>query len=406
MNIEQIGKLANDGQLLNAGQYEVRQRGWLEQGGAADDGAGFARWLVEQGDLTRFQSEALQAGIIGPYRLGPYQLRDGLAAGASWSLFQAEQVEFNQAVSLKVFPATVSRNEQLLVRFGREARVGLEVDHLNVVKTYQVGKVGNVPFIALEELSGESLQQRLSREGRLPFGTACQLIHQVAEGLAYLHSVDIIHRDLRPANLWITTHGVVKIMEFGAALDPLSFVDDVDESADEVGTTTDTRDNSCRIVAGFYDYMSAEQAEDEQSANASSDLYSLGCTLYHCLTGQVPFPDKNPVRQMLRHARATPQVLFDFDHDIPEAVQEIVSRLLAKQPQDRFESAADLAVSLAAIVAPPPLPEIDPVNREFLVWLQTAQTDDITEYEPEFQEFLSFVSDARFKATMSGRPTF
>ena len=109
---------------------------------------------------------------------------------------------------------------------------------------------------------------------------------------------------------------------------------------------------------------------------------------------------------MLRHARAMPQPLFDFDRETPEGVQDIVSKLLAKRPEDRYESADDLNQALADVVAPKPIPELDPVNREFLEWLQTKQSDDITEYEPEFQDFLGFVSDARFKATMSGRPTF
>jgi serine/threonine protein kinase len=99
-------------------------------------------------------------------------------------------------------------------------------------------------------------------------------------------------------------------------------------------------------------------------------------------------------------------LLFDFDHEIPEAVQDIVSGLLAKHPGDRYASADDVCQALANVVAPKAIPELDPVNREFLDWLQTKPSDDVAEYEPEFQDFLEFVSDARFKATMSGRPTF
>ena len=400
MNVEEIGKLAIGGLLLSEIQVQERRQNWLVRGGADDDGFGFAQWLVEQHDLTDFQAGALQAGIPGPYMLGPYRLSFRLTTGHLGVLFHAEHAEFGQPVSLKIFPAAISRDEKLLARFGREARVGLEVDHLHVVKTYQVGKVGPVPFIAMEELYGESLELRLARNGRLPYVVACQLIQQAAQGLAYLHAEGIVHGDIRPANLWITAHGVVKIMEFGAARDALSFVDDMDSDEDDPTNGPDS------IAVGQFDYMSAEQAENSQAINAASDLYSLGCTLYHCLTGQVPFPDRNPVRQMLRHARATPQPLFDFDHEIPETVQDIVSNLLAKRPEDRYESAGDLCQALANVVAPKPIPELDPVNREFLEWLQTRQSDDITEYEPEFQDFLEFVSDARFKATMSGRSTF
>lgn len=400
MNVEEIGKLAIGGQLLSETHMQELRQNWLSRGGADDDGSGFAQWLVEHHDLTDFQAGALQAGISGPYMLGPYRLSFRLTTGRLGDIFHAEHAELGQPISLKIFPAAISRDEKLFAKFGREARVGLAADHLHVVKTYQVGKVAQVPFIAMEELYGESLEQRLARSGRLPYAIACQLIQQAAQGMAYLHSEDIIHRDIRPANLWITAQGVVKIMEFGAARDALSFVDDID------GDEDDSTNSDGSTTVGHYDYMSAEQAENPQAANAASDLYSLGCTLYHCLTGQVPFPDKNPVRQMLRHARATPQPLFDFDQEIPEAVQDIVSNLLAKRPEDRYESANDLSQAVANVVAPKPIPELDPVNREFLDWLQTKQSDDITEYEPEFQDFLSFVSDARFKATMSGRPTF
>ncbi len=405
MNVDQIVKLAVEGQLLNGAQEQERRQAWLSRGGADDDGSGFAQWLVEQHDLTDFQAEALQVGIPGPYMLGPYRVSFRLTTGRLGDLFHAEHAEFGQPVSLKIFPAAISRDEKLFAQFGREARVGLEVDHLHVVKTYQIGKVGQVPFIAMEELYGESLELRLARNGRLPYAVACQLILQAAQGLAYLHAEGVMHRDIRPANLWITAHGVVKIMEFGAARDDLSFVDDTDGEEDEAPIGPGG-DKSSRIPVGYYDYMSAEQAEDPQSANAASDLYSLGCTLYHCLTGQVPFPDQNPVRQVLRHARATPEPLFNFDQEIPEAVQDIVSTLLAKRPEDRFESANELSLALSNIVAPKPIPELDAVNREFLEWLRTNPSDDITEYEPEFQEFLEFVSDARFKALMSGRPTF
>ncbi|HLQ45598.1 MAG TPA: serine/threonine-protein kinase, partial [Planctomycetaceae bacterium] len=343
-----------------------------------------------------------------PYMLGPYRVSSRLTAGRLGDVFHAEHVEFGQRLSLKVFPATLSRNRELLARLGREARVALQVDHLHVVKTYQIGKVGEVAFIALEELNGETLEQRLARDGRLPYAEACQLIQQAALGLGYLHSEDIIHRDICPANLWVTTHGLLKIMEFGAARDALSYLDSLDGDAAELTLDEETPSGG---ALGHYDYMSAEQAENPHSASVASDLYSLGCTLYHCLTGQVPFPDHNPVRQMLRHSNENPHPLFDFDHEIPESVQEIVSTLLAKQPKDRYDSAEDVAEALANVVPPKTLPELDPVNAEFLEWLRTGQTISPDEwhdvsFEPEFHDFLEFVSESRFDAVMSNRPTF
>lgn len=404
MNVERIVGLAVEGQLLTAEQAAEKQQAFLANGGNATDGTGFIRSLIEQHLLTEFQGRALLAGIAGPYMLGPYKVTGRIAAGRLGDVFHAEHVEFQQPVSLKVFPTTLSKSRERLARLGREARVALQVNDLHVVKTYQVGKAGDVSFIALEELVGETLEQKLSREVRLPYADACQLIYQAAQGLQYLHSEGIIHRDICPANLWVSAHGLVKIMEFGAARDAMAFLDSLDSEDEGELTVASNGMTDPASVLGRYDYMSPEQAQDPHNANEASDLYSLGCTLYHCLTGQVPFPDKNPVRQMLRHANEAPKLLSDFDPEIPEAVQEIVSKLLAKNPKDRYESAEDVATDLANIVPPKALPELDPVNAEFLQWLQTNQdAADITEYEPEFQDFLSFVSDSYFGDVMTTR---
>jgi serine/threonine-protein kinase len=241
----------------------------------------------------------------------------------------------------------------------------------------------------LEVLKGETLEQRLNREGRIPYLEACQLIQQAARGLAYVHGQEIIHRDICPANLWLSDQGIVKIMEFGAARDALSFLDSVD-SEDGAELTENLSPDS---VLGTYAYMAAEQAADPHAADVASDLYSLGCTFYHCLTGQVPFPDKNPVRQMLRHVNEQPHPLADFDPEIPQVVQDVVSYLLAKRPEDRYGSAEETATALASIIPLAALPESSTLAPDFLEWVQTV--DDgafgVVVEEPQDPEWRSFV---------------
>ena len=343
-------------------------------------------------ELTEFQGEALLAGFAGPYLLGPYRVTGHITAGRLGDVYHAEQIEFHQPVSLKIFPSSLSKDPELAARLGREARVSLQVDSPYVVKTYQVGRVGQIPFIALESLQGETLQQRLEREGRLPYLEACQLIQQAALGLAYIHSQEIIHRDISPASLWVTTQGLVKIMEFGAARDALSYIDSV--SGEDDLTYNQTPDE----VLGHYAYMSAQQAENPHAADVSSDLYSLGCTFYHLLTGQVPFDDKNPVRQMLRHASEPPRPLSDFDSSIPQIVQDVVSYLLAKRPEDRYGSAEELASVLATIIPLAAIPEGPAVAPDFLEWVTSVDDGDfgVTVHEPEdpdLQQFVSWLSD-------------
>lgn len=393
MNLDQARELVLSGQLLSSARFDEFRDGWLEGNRRADEGADFIRWLVDERELTDFQAKALLAGVAGPYVLGPYRVTARLTAGRLGDVYHAEHIEFQQPVSLKLFPASLNQDPELTMRLGREARVSLQVDSPYVVKTYQVGRIGTIPFIALEALRGETLQQLLDREGHLPFVEACQVIQQAARGLAYIHSQDIIHRDICPANLWLSEQGAVKIMEFGAARDAMSFVDSLSGDEDDL-----TVNGSGDDVLGHYAYMSAQQAEDPHSANVASDLYSLGCTFYHCLTGQVPFPDRNPVRQMLRHANEAPRPLTDFDPEIPQVVQDVVSYLLAKQPDERYGSADELAEALSVIIPLSTLPTMATVAPDFLEWVQTVDDGNFgvmveEPTDPEWRQFVDWLSE-------------
>ena len=394
MNVTKIRQLAVDSQVLTADKVDDRIRQWIANGGSTNDGDGFASRLVSERVLTDFQGAALRAGIAGPYILGPYRVQARLTAGRLGDIFQAVHDEFQQPVSLKIFPAALNQNPEHVARLGREARVSMEVDHLHVVRTYHVGRAGEITFIAFEELQGETLAKRLVRLGKLPFFEACQVMAQAASGLAYLHSQDIIHRDICPMNLWVTTHDFVKIMEFGAARDALSFLDSL---TGEGGSGELTLNQSAGMVLGHYDYMAPEQAQDAHSANSVSDLYGLGCTLYHCLTGQVPFPDHNPVRQMLRHSNEPVKPPSQLVPDIPQAVEDVVMKLLAKQPKDRITSADEVAIALGKIAPLPPGATPDNIHQGFLDWLRTAAGESSggimeVSVNPEFQEFADWLS--------------
>ena len=393
MNLDQIRDFVINGELMTVSRFDEFQQGWLEANRSADDGDDFIRWLAAEHELTDFHAQAVLAGIAGPYLFGPYRVQSRISAGRLGDVYRAEHVEFQQPVALKIFPSSLLQDDERAARLGREARVSLQVDHPHVVKTYQVGRIGTVPFIALESLQGETLQQRLERHQRLPYLDACQLIQQAALGLAYVHSQEIIHRDICPANLWVSAQGTVKIMEFGAARDAMSFVDSLTGEEDDL-----TINQGSNEILGRYDYMSAEQAADPHAATVASDLYSLGCTFYHCLAGQPPFLDKNPVRQMLRHANEAPRPLTDFDPEIPPVVQDVVSYLLAKRPEERYESAQAAAAALAAIIPLAALSAQAPVAAGFLEWVQSADDSLFGAVlkepeEPELQQFVSWLSD-------------
>jgi serine/threonine protein kinase len=208
----------------------------------------------------------------------------------------------------------------------REVRVAAQVDHPHILRALQIGRVGETYFLAFEDLHGETLETRLTRQGRLPYAEACRLVRQATLGLESLHEAEILHRDLRPANLWISHQEQLKLMEFGAARDALAFLDRLDGDGELTRQET---------VLGDYRYTAPETAADARRASPQSDIYSLGCTLYHVLAGQPPFEHKNPVRVVQLHAMEVPRALDLIVPDVPPPLADIVGRMLAKSPEAR-----------------------------------------------------------------------
>ena len=379
---------------MPAGAFGKGLSDWLATNHALSDGEGLVRLLVRQQLLTEFQASGLLAGIAGPYRLGPYEVFDRVAAGRLGMLFRARHPEFDQAVSLKIFPFDVSSDREQAARLSRELRIDVLADHPNVLRTYQVGRAGRIVYAALEDLQGETLATRLKRESStatpsLPLGEACRFIREAALGMSYLHEMGVVLRDVQPANLWVTSSRHIKIMEFGAAHDSLEFLDDADliptDQADELRWN--------------FDYVSPEQGDDKVS-DGRSDIYSLGCIAFHCLTGRVVFADKNPLRKMIRHARDPAPSVKEFNSSLPQPVVELIAKMLSKKPTDRPATAALVAEALNPFCSA--LDVNDEINAlsdvelrpNFLDWVGTLdafeQIEEIsqTETDPAVVDFI------------------
>jgi serine/threonine-protein kinase len=335
----------------------------------------------------------------GQVTLGGYRVLDAIGPGRLGNIFHAVQDEFGQHVSLKVFPRGLDEAPDELMQVQRELRVAVQLDHPYVVRTFQVGRIADTYFLAMENLEGgESLASRLGRDGKLPYATACEIARDVAMALEHLHDHDVIHRDVSPENIWITPSGAAKLMEFSAARDPLAYLDAPDGEHDGAAAA-----NNPDEMVGTYRYMAPEQALDPALADARSDIYSLGCVLYQCLTGHPPFENANPTRLMMRHAMELPQPASEANGDVPAAVSKTLDSMFAKDPNERFQSAKDVVWAMeqffeAAAAAAVEVVELSP---EYVEWCREKNAQPAADLEnavgmsPELVSFLDVMTERR-----------
>jgi WD40 repeat protein/tRNA A-37 threonylcarbamoyl transferase component Bud32 len=267
-----------------------------------------------------------------------------LGAGGMGEVYKAEHRVMHRAVALKVINRAYTSSRAAVERFRREVRAAARLSHPNIVTTYDAEDAGTTLFLAMEFVEGISLGRRVKERGPLSVAEACDCIRQAALGLQHAHERGMVHRDVKPDNLIRCLDGTVKVLDFGlAAL-----------AAERNDGLTDTN-----VVMGTPDFMAPEQAEDARSADIRADVYSLGCTLYFLLTGSVPYPADTPQRKILAHRDRPVPSLRRAVPDIPPRLAFIVERMLAKKPENRFQTPGEVAAALApfATVAVPPPPK-------------------------------------------------
>jgi serine/threonine protein kinase len=362
--------------LLPPDEVRKLHRAWVEHArGRAAETLEFARWLVSRGCLTEYQAGALLRGHGGALFLGPYKILERIGKGRMAGVYRAVH-QVGPVVAVKVLPPSKAKDPQLLNRFLREARLATALKHQNLVRTFEYGQEGDLHYLVMEHLEGETLEEVLQRRGRLPPFEAVRLVYQALAGLQYLHDQGVVHRDLKPGNLMLvpgrtgdvaesTLHAVVKVLDIGTGR--ALFDEDVP------GNFNLTNEGD---LLGTPDYLAPEQARDPHTADIRADIYSLGCTLYHCLAGVPPFADSNRVRQLMRHATEAPRSLHEINPDVPEGLEQIVNWMLAKDPAQRYptpgRAAKALKVFLAsgADLAAPAEPS--PQMLAYLSWLEKA----------------------------------
>ena len=262
-------------------------------------------------------------------RLGRYELLELVGRGGMGGVFRARDPQLQRLVAIKVISPSLAFVEVAHQRFLREARAAAAIHHDNVVAIYAVEEAQGLPFLVMEFIVGVSLAERIRCDGPLRTGDVVRIGMQIAAGLQAAHEQGIIHRDVKPANILLQDAGErVKIADFGLA-----------RVLDEIRLT------QSGVVPGTPQFMSPEQARG-QAADHRSDLFSLGSVLYAMCTGASPFYAKTPLQAMRRVCDETPRPIAEQNPNVPDWLLEIVERLLAKAPEQRYASAAEVAQRL------------------------------------------------------------
>ena len=274
--------------------------------------------------------------LIAPgSRLGRYEVDALIGKGGMGEVYRARDTLLNRPVALKVLIPTLMPDRDSLARFRLEGQTMARLNHQNIVAIYDVGTRSGLPFIVSELLEGTTLRQRLG-QGLLGVQDAVTYALEIARGLIAADCLDVVHRDLKPENVFITTENRVKILDFGVAKSPEL------RALASRDTRVSTRPG---FLFGTVGYMAPEQARGE-AADHRSDIFSLGVILYEMLAGKPPFRGESPVETLCAIIKDDPPRLHERRCEVPVELDRTVTRCLEKFPDDRFQSARDLAFDL------------------------------------------------------------
>ncbi|WP_157369041.1 serine/threonine-protein kinase [Zavarzinella formosa] len=278
--------------------------------------------------------DAMLTGTFAGRTLGHFEMLEIVGSGGMAAVLKARDLDLGRFVALKILPPEMAVDTENVNRFKQEARAAAKLDDDHIARVYHCGEDQGLNFIAFEFVEGENLRQRMEAcGGKIPVRDSIRLMYQVAKGLAHASERGVVHRDIKPSNIIVTPDGNAKIVDMGLARSLL----DVRAS----GQLTHSG-----VTLGTFDYISPEQAIEPRLADVRSDIYSLGCTFYHLLTGHVPVPEGTVARKLDAHKNLIPTDLRQYNPEVPAELANIINRMMAKEPDQRYQHPDVLAGQL------------------------------------------------------------
>ena len=267
--------------------------------------------------------------------IGTFLLEEAIGAGGMGAVFRAHDAQLDRHVALKLLPLDQTGDPEVVQRFYQEGRSAARLDHENIARVFSIGQDGPNHYIAFEYIEGITVRRRVDENGPLPVSEAVDITLQIAQALVHAASRDVVHRDIKPSNIILTPQGRAKLVDMGLAR---RFERDADHGLTQSGMTL-----------GTFDYISPEQARDPRDVDVRSDLYSLGCTLFQMLTGRPPFPGGTVLQKLLQHQEEPPPEIRGLNPAVPAELARIITKLMAKDRDRRYQSPEQLVRDLLAI---------------------------------------------------------